>query len=786
MCENEDVAHLRLNGYRNVYVRKRTLDLKIGNSALHLRVQLHMCIHGKDLSTRIVHCGCVRSNGNNVSVQLQNSRCLNKASDAVYLRLGIQVVDPTSHNLVLTNRKHHKHLQGNYVQSSHSNHGSYQTYLSDFPQIIAVRHFHLSSVTCKDESLVEKVVKAVKSKPSSVKDASSEKTEVEAEEKVTSTPVKEQPKDVVVKKSLWERFVAEMKHYGNGFRLLFIDVRVCCKLTWQLLNGKTLSRRERKQQEKLKKQLKVKLEMAKFLQDTIEESALQSKKKKQREMAEQFSNFVAKIRGKGISVTTDEILYFSKLFEDEITLDNLPREQLMALCKVLNLPPLGTDNMLRFQLEMKLRQLKADDKMIQKEGIDSLSNWELQAACRARGMRALGVPDTRLKFQLNQWLDLHLNQNIPTSLLLLSRALYLPETLSATEQLTETISKLSDETTKETQIKLSEMYGEKIDNTAKLELIKQQQAAIEKEKQAQAEEEEAEKQKEMEKAEAVAAKTAMGMKEVLADEALELTAKPEEELKDMAEDIEDEKITTKDLSEIEEAIEEIAKERQFNIDKEELDDLKEDVAEYKEDLEDLRAVIISQGGEEKDISESKAAKRLAKRVEKLISQLDTTIITLHDRKDEIQTQIDVGEVKLKRSQELRDDEEKRQKLISSLRAKKEGVISINELLLALKRIQKVPDDTRLQKIVQVLDEDRDGNIDISHVLKVIELLGKENVKLESSKVSEIIDLIKQENILEEEEKQKEKLEKEKQNNNKSQSENSDNGEPQQEVRQEQS
>ena len=84
--------------------------------------------------------------------------------------------------------------------------------------------------------------------------------------------------------------------------------------------------------------------------------------------------------------------------------------------------------------------------MIQKEGIDTLSNWELQSACRVRGMRALGVPEVRLKFQLNQWLDLHLNQNIPTSLLLLSRALYLPETLSATEQLTETISKLSDET----------------------------------------------------------------------------------------------------------------------------------------------------------------------------------------------------------------------------------------------------------------------------------------------------------------------------------------------------
>ncbi|KAK3085551.1 hypothetical protein FSP39_005213 [Pinctada imbricata] len=53
MCENEDVAHLRLDGYRNVYVRKRTLELKIGNSVLHLRVQLHMCIQGKEKKERI-------------------------------------------------------------------------------------------------------------------------------------------------------------------------------------------------------------------------------------------------------------------------------------------------------------------------------------------------------------------------------------------------------------------------------------------------------------------------------------------------------------------------------------------------------------------------------------------------------------------------------------------------------------------------------------------------------------------------------------------------------------
>lgn len=65
--------------------------------------------------------------------------------------------------------------------------------------------------------------------------------------------------------------------------------------------------------------------------------------------------------------------------------------------------------------------------MIQKEGLDSLSILELQQACRARGMRALGLSEYRLKQQLAQWLELSLNEKIPPSLLLLSRTLFLPE-----------------------------------------------------------------------------------------------------------------------------------------------------------------------------------------------------------------------------------------------------------------------------------------------------------------------------------------------------------------------
>lgn len=49
--------------------------------------------------------------------------------------------------------------------------------------------------------------------------------------------------------------------------------------------------------------------------------------------------------------------------------------------------------------------------MIQNEGIDSLTVWELQDACRARGMRALGLSEARLKSQLSS-VSKHLNIRI--------------------------------------------------------------------------------------------------------------------------------------------------------------------------------------------------------------------------------------------------------------------------------------------------------------------------------------------------------------------------------------
>ncbi|XP_010874826.2 LETM1 domain-containing protein LETM2, mitochondrial isoform X2 [Esox lucius] len=292
----------------------------------------------------------------------------------------------------------------------------------------------------------------------------------------TTTVAAADPPGQLVKKSIGQRIVEELKHYYNGFRLLGIDIKIAGRMVWRLLHGQLLSRRERrrlmrtcadlfrlvpfvvfiivpfmefllpvflklfpemlpstfetetKKEEKQKKGLAAKLELAKFLQETIAEMARRNKTKALAEdETQRFSTYVQKVRHTGEQPTTKDIVKFSKLFEDELTLEHLERPQLVALCKLLELQPIGTNNLLRFQLMMQLRNIKADDEVIATEGVPAMSVSELQAACRSRGMRSLGLTTDQLRQQMQQWLDLHLKENVPPSLLLLSRAMYLTD-----------------------------------------------------------------------------------------------------------------------------------------------------------------------------------------------------------------------------------------------------------------------------------------------------------------------------------------------------------------------
>ncbi|XP_031444135.1 mitochondrial proton/calcium exchanger protein isoform X1 [Phasianus colchicus] len=658
------------------------------------------------------------------------------------------------------------------------------------PKYLPVRWWH-SSRSLQDDSIVEKSLKSLKDKNKKLEEGGPVYSPTEVE---------------VVKKSIGQRIVDELKHYYHGFRLLWIDTKIAARMLWRILHGNTLSRRERRQflricadlfrlvpflvflvvpfmefllpvalklfpnmlpstfetkskkEERLKKQLRVKLELAKFLQDTIEEMALKNKAAKGN-VTKDFSTFFQKIRETGERPSNEEILRFSKLFEDELTLDNLTRPQLVALCKLLELQSIGTNNFLRFQLTMRLRSIKADDKMIAEEGVDSLTVKELQAACRARGMRALGVTEERLKEQLKQWLDLHLNQEIPTSLLILSRAMYLPDTLSPADQLKTTLQTLPESVAKEAQVKVAEVEGEKVDNKARLEATLQEEEAIRKENEEKEMErisEAAEKAKETLQVAAVKeVESAVDLEpavlqvkesQVAMDSKQELAKADMETLKDTApilEGIKGEEITKEEIDMLSDACNKLQEQKKsLTKEKEELEELKGDIQEYNEDLQEIKE--LSKAGQEEVVEESKASKRLTKRVNRMIGQIDKII-------NELETNQKTVDVKLDRG-----DSPPAAGLCFLFR---ENLISIAELINAMKQIQKIPEE-KLTRIAEALDENKDGKIDIDNVVKVVELIDKEDVDIGTSQVAEIMALLQKEEKLEEKEKAKEKHDKE--------------------------
>lgn len=583
-----------------------------------------------------------------------------------------------------------------------------------------------------------------------------------------------------VKKTLKQRIWAEVLHYYHGFRLLFIDINVSRKLLWRVLNGKTLTRREHRllvrttsdlfrlvpfsvfiivpfmelllplaikffpgmlpstfqtateREDKIKQNLKVKLEMAKFLQKTLDDMSVQSSEHRS-QAAKDFSEFFAKVRNSSeFTVTNEDIIKYSKLFEDEITLDSLSRPQLQALCRVLEMSPIGTSNLLRFQLRLKLRSLAADDRTIQKEGIESLNLSELQAACRARGMRAYGTTEERLQSQLREWINLSLNEKVPPSLLLLSRALMIPDNVTTSDKLKATISVLPDSVATVTKAAIGEREG-KIDNKTKIEVIKEEQRKIKEER-----EEEKEKQKEI-------AETLVDKAPTVTDEKVIHLTEPAVQVKAAVEPpviLTTEEISSKDLEALGDALGSLSKDKKtLLVEKEEIKDLKEEIADYQEDVQELQEVITTVP-EEIKVKESRAAKMLFKKVNSMINKMDTVLTDLEKKEKQLKEQVSAV-----------DSSKPDADVPASIAA--EELVRIDELMSAIKKIQQVPDDSRLDQIAKILgkiDDDHDGQIKVEDVLKVIEIIGQENVQLNSKQLDELIDLLDKEEVLEAEDK----------------------------------
>ncbi|KAL1237910.1 Mitochondrial proton/calcium exchanger protein [Trichinella pseudospiralis] len=566
--------------------------------------------------------------------------------------------------------------------------------------------------------------------------------------------------EIQKKQSLWLRFKNEMQHYYHGFKLLYIDVKVCLRLLRRLLIGETLMRKERRQlirttsdlfrlvpflifiivpfmefalplvlkffpgllpstfqeehkeQEKRNKALKVKLEMAKFLQATLEDLSLERKKSSDGlNQLTEFSAFMKKIREEGGGyVSNDDLLKYLKLFEDELTLDSLSYAQLRALCLIVGIQPIGTTNMLLLQLRLKLRELKADDQLIVKEGIDSLSESELQMACRARGMRALGVPVSRLKAQLAKC-TLYIQEDVPFSVRLKTILSTLP-------------SHIADEA----KMKLAEMEGVRVDNKTKFDLIVSLEEALKKE----VEEQRRSKKKEKEAAQKATVLSPAEEVEAVV-QAASVPVTESDVLLDSAPLVKDKStpidtpIESSELREIEHLVETVK--GPLNEVKDDLIELKEQVQEHKEDVEEVQSIFKSRGD---DVKVSKAARRLQNQVDRLVERVDKLVERMQEKKKAIAAV------------------DEKQTDPSAIAKHEKKVATLSEVLAPLKQLKELPNEAKMKRIYQVLeafDEDRDGAIDLDLALKVIDLMLKESVEINSEQVNKALEILKKEEDL---------------------------------------
>ncbi|AMD21927.1 HFR072Wp [Eremothecium sinecaudum] len=277
------------------------------------------------------------------------------------------------------------------------------------------------------------------------------------------------------KEALWAKIKHEVKHYVNGTKLLGYELKISMKLLIKFAKGYELSRREKIQLKRtmgdifrlvpfsafiiipfaelllpvaLKlfpnmlpstyesgkdKQKKVQLladtrqKTSDLLHETLEESSLisyntlESSEKKKKFLA--FFKKLNSPKDGAVSVFThDEIASVTRMFKNDSVLDNLSRPQLVAMAKYMSLRPFGTDAMLRYQIRRSLKTIMDDDKVLDYEGVESLTTEELYQAAILRGMKTFGVPKQQLIDYMNVWLNMRLRQRIPSVLMILSSA----------------------------------------------------------------------------------------------------------------------------------------------------------------------------------------------------------------------------------------------------------------------------------------------------------------------------------------------------------------------------
>jgi len=620
----------------------------------------------------------------------------------------------------------------------------------------------------------------------------------------------------------------EIHHYWVGFKLMWADLQTARGLVSRMLQGSTLTRRERKQllrttsdlfrlipfsmfiiipfmefalpfalrlfpnllpstfqdslkaEEAMKREVQSRIAMTHFFQETLEELAKEQKRKalnrrkeleeagvdlgeegreviqKQEDSAASMVEFLEKAR-KGEMIPPDVIIRYANFFKDDLTLDNMPRMQLINMCKYMSIPPYGSDAFLRFQLRHRIRVLKEDDQRILWEGIDTLTKMELREACQERGMRSTGLSKDAYKAALQQWLDLSVNKNVPISLLIMSRIFFLKENMFETKTedasknlagLADAISGLDKEVVNEVILEAVNS-GEKLSDRdltkLRLEVVAHQNELI---RQEQAEREAAAKKKEEHDKTAAAASP-------VAEEPVDASSAKEESFKKdkiLTAQAEAEEI----LQSKKEETESIDEERNLSADEMEAIShlVSEDpVSKERAELERIKAAMRSKSdkdeaaeGKEKekpiaDISEPAGSAESAK-AEQMTSDVADQMVSASIKEASMQaaaqadasTQISMsgevftdggekkGEEKVAKDEEIEEEEDP---VVARLKKRIESMVDKIEVQLSELQV-KIGDKFHL------LDKDMDGILSREEMADVLQQVFKRKITLEEA------------------------------------------------------
>jgi LETM1 and EF-hand domain-containing protein 1 len=367
------------------------------------------------------------------------------------------------------------------------------------------------------ETAEPKVVSATETTPASVTAATEKSNAVQKKEEA--------------KASLGQRIWKEVLHYWDGTKLLATEVKISTRLALKMAAGYELTRRERQQLKRTVQDLgrlvpfsvfvivpfaelllpvalrlfpnllpstyegqtskdkkaqalrSTRKEVSNFLRQTMKETGLPLTSATAQK--EEFSNFFRKVRATGEKPTNEDVIKVCRIFKDDITLDNLSRPQLVSMCRYLGMNTYGTDSMLRYQVRVRMRQIKEDDRQIWYEGVESLTVAEVQGACQARGIKSFGVSPARLREDLHVWLTLRLREGVPSTLLVLSNAYMYGQTQedgmsNQIDALIGVLSAIPEELYHEIELEVHHAEGAAT-NKQRLEVLKEQEGLIDEE-----------------------------------------------------------------------------------------------------------------------------------------------------------------------------------------------------------------------------------------------------------------------------------------------------------------